>query len=217
MDREIINVASEEVSEIGEKIRLIRSSRKMTQKAFSASLGIVQGFLCAIERGKKSPSATLLIALQYLYGINPLWLTSGTGGMYLETKACLPTTIGRPTIPLLKAPPASLDIFSAAMIQDYILIPDVPKDCFAFECTGDFMAPTIRGGDVVIVQPSEHPQSGDVILLEGQWGDSLLRRYRVRGNEVFCSADNSSYAPFKPSGELKILGIVHAVWRKIKI
>lgn len=201
---------------IGEKFRSIRQSRKMTQKEFSASLGIVQGFLCSIEKGKKIPSDTLMIALQHLYGINPEWLKNGSGEMCLRILPPVSPLAGS-AIPLYKAPPDSLESTSSSMVKEFISIPDIPHDCFAFEYSGDFMSPTIRDGDIVIIKPGNQAVSGEIILIVGQWGDSFLRRYRRRGDEVFCSADNSSYSTFKPDAKTKIIGIVHAVWRKIKI
>jgi SOS-response transcriptional repressor LexA len=188
----------------------------MTQKEFSASLGIVQGFLCSIERGKKSPSDTLLIALQHLYGINPEWLENGSGDMFTRMSSAASGTES-PVIPLYKSPPVSLDSISAATVKEFISVPGITADCFAFEYTGDFMAPTIRDGDIVIIKPAMQPVAGDIVLIVGHWGDSFLRRYRRRGDEVFCSADNSSYSPFKPDANTKVIGTVHAVWRKIKI
>jgi len=201
---------------IGERVRAVRKSLKMTQKEFSASLGIVQGFLCSIEKGKKSPSDTLLIALQHLYGINPGWLKDGSGEMYL---ASLPLAIspGSSAIPLYTEPPTSLEALPAAKIRDFICLPEIPPGCFAFEYNGDFMSPTIRDGDIVIIQPGKQAVSGDIILIVGQWGDSFLRRYRRRGGEVFCSADNPSYTTFKPDTKTKVIGVVCAVWRRIKI
>lgn len=201
---------------IGDRIRAIRRSRKMTQKEFSASLGIVQGFLCSIERGKKIPSNTLMIAIQHSYGINPDWLNSGTGDMFLKksSPSALP---GSSAIPLYKTPPNSLESISASMVKEFISIPGIPDDCFAFEYTGEFMSPTIRDGDIIVIKPGSEPVSGDVILIVGQWGNSFLRRYRKRGDEIICSADNSSYSAFRPDANTKILGIVHAIWRKIKI
>lgn len=201
---------------IGERIRAVRKSRKMTQKEFAASLGIVQGFLCSIERGKKIPSDTLMIALQHLYRIDPDWLKKGAGEMFpAELSAAVPQ--GCSAIPLYALPPSSLEPGSAPKVKDFIFMPDLPADCFAFDYSGDFMSPTIRDGDIVIIRPDKQAVSGDIILIVGQWGDSFLRRYRRRGEEVFCSADNSSYAPFKPDPKSKIIGIVHTVWRKIKI
>jgi len=201
---------------IGTRVKLIRQSRKMTQKEFSASLGIVQGFLCSVETGKKSPSDTLLIALQHLYGINPAWLQNGSGEMCARMPEPASSTVAA-AIPLYTAPPASLDSISAELIREFISMPEITADCFAFENIGDYMSPTIRDGDIVIIKPAKQPVSGEIILIVGKWGDSFLRRYRCKGVEVFCSADNSAYTTFKPDADTKILGTVHAVWRKIKI
>ena len=47
----------------GSRIKTARLAKGLTQTEFAESLGIVQGFLSGIERGKKAPSDTLLIAL----------------------------------------------------------------------------------------------------------------------------------------------------------
>lgn len=201
---------------IGERVRTIRRSQKMTQKEFSASLGIVQGFLCSIERGKKHPSDTLLIALQHLYGIQPEWLKNGSGTMLLQGNA-VASSAASPAIPLYASSPPSIDRLSAVSVKNIISLPDVPADCFAFEYSGEFMNPTIRDGDIVIIKPGQQPVSGEIILIVSKWGDAILRRYRRRGDEIYCSADNSSYSAFRADANTKILGVVQAVWRNIKI
>lgn len=201
---------------IGGRFRLIRQFRNMTQKDFSASLGIVQGFLCSIETGKKTPSATLLLALQHLYGINPDWLHTGSGDMFSPVARPLSSAVGV-VIPLYSAPPAMLAPPADETIKEFISMPGITAGCSAFEYKGEYMAPTIRDGDIVVIEPDKQPVSGDIILIVGKWGDSLLRRYRCKGDEIFCSADNSAYTSFKPEANAKILGIVAAVWRKIRI
>lgn len=200
----------------GDRIKEIRRSRKMTQKEFASSLGIVQGFLCSIEKGRKVPSNTLVIALQNLYEINSQWLQSGVGEMYQKNKSVLPS-VPVNAIPLYQAAPVSLESTSANVVAEYISLPQLTPDCFAFTYSGDFMSPTIRDGDIVVIKPDTEPVSGEIMLIVGQWGESFLRRFRRRGDEVFCSADNSSYSSFKPDPNSKILGTVQAVWRKIKI
>lgn len=205
-----------QMATLGDRFKAVRKSKKMTQKEFAASLGIVQGFLCSIERGRKIPSDTLLIALQNLYGINADWLHSGIGRMYRELPPAS-TYRGSTAIPLYKQPPKALDSLTPAMIREYIAVPDIPGDCFAFEYTGEFMAPTIRDGDIIVVSPDKDPSSGDIVLIVGQWDYPFLRRYRKVGSEVICSADNSTYSAFKADANTKFLGVVHTVWRKIKV
>lgn len=217
MITEIFPRKIESESCLGERIKHIRTSNKMTQKSFSASLGIAQGFLCAIERGRKTPSDTLMIAVQHLYRIKREWLYSGEGeyaDSTLNTVENSPETPG--TIPLLKSPPSSIDNLTSAEIDCHISMPEMPDNGFAFVYSGDFMSPTIRDLDLVIINPEAKPASGDIVLLKGKWGDSFLRRYRLVGEETFFSADNSSYSTFKAEKGSKIMGIVASVWRKIK-
>lgn len=56
------------------RIKELRLARGLTQKNFAESLGIVQGYLSLIERGKKIPSRTLLMAICYVYSVREEWL-----------------------------------------------------------------------------------------------------------------------------------------------
>lgn len=211
----ILHKNIESAGSVGARFKLIRQFRNMTQKEFSASLGIVQGFLCSIENGKKAPSATLLIALQHLYGINRDWLQNGSGEMFAPPPR-LSSSAADPAIPLYSAPPALLDTLPADSSTEFISLPGVPGGCFAFEYRGDYMAPTIRDGDIVIIKPGDQPVPGEIILFVGKWGDAVLRRYRRKGDDIYCSADNSAYTAFRPDAGTKIIGIVHAVWRRMR-
>jgi SOS-response transcriptional repressor LexA len=125
---------------------------------------------------------------------------------------------GASYIPLLKNP-ATYSFLSTPEkeIISYISLPKTPEDSFAIEYTGDFMSPTIRDGDIVVIAPGNTPTPGNIALIMGQWGEPFLRRFRSRNGEVFFTADNSAYSPFKPDSATTILGIVAAVWRKVNL
>lgn len=217
MNTEILTREIESRPSLGERVKFIRTSKGMTQKTFSASLGIAQGFLCSIERGRKIPSDTLMVAIQHLYRINREWLYDGEGECYksgLNTFENIPRAAC--SIPLLKSLPSSIDSITDTEIECHISMPEVPDNCFAFIYSGDFMSPTIRDMDLVIICPEAKPAAGDIVLIKGKWGDSFLRRYRSIGEETFFSADNSAYSAFKAEKGSKIIGVVASVWRKIK-
>src|SRR6266702_1477013 len=69
---------------ISHRIKQLRLAKGLTQKAFAASLGIVQGYLSGIERGRKIPSYTLLMALCHIYGVREEWLSGGNGAKFAE-------------------------------------------------------------------------------------------------------------------------------------
>lgn len=204
--------------DLGSRIRHLRLSQSQTQKEFAASLGIVQGFLSALESGKKQPSDTLLIALCQLYAIRREWLLSGEGKMArAELPAPTAARAGVAGIPLLKRIPAAFPVIDPDEIEDFLRLPDLPPGCYALRFEGDFMAPTIGDGDLVIFMPGRQGDNKDIVLVTNRWGEVILRRLRLRGEDVFLAAENASYVPFRPDPETRTLGKVVAIWRKVKV
>lgn len=205
---------------VARRIKQLRQAKGLTQKVFADSLGIVQGYLSGIERGKKIPSYTLLMALCHIYKVDEDWLFGGGEPEYAENLRSkkLLSAASRWKIPLLKTIPEGFpDAISGETILDYISLPDVPDGCYAIIAEGDFMAPTIRDGDLVVFKPGEDITNRSVVLLTNKWGEPILRKYRVMGDEVYFSAENPAYAPFKANEDTKIFGTIVDVWRKVKI
>lgn len=203
----------------GVRIKQVRQSLGLTQQAFADTLGIVQGFLSGIERGKKIPSDTLLIALCHLYKISEEWLCTGHGEMKGGggVSALRPEGGARTGIPLLRTirPGFPADLKESDVI-DFLVFPEAAEDAFGLLCRGNFMAPTIADGDVVIFRPATEFVNGDIVLLNNRWGEVIMRRYRFSGGEVIYSPDNISYAPFKPAPNTTVFGKVVDVWRRVK-
>lgn len=200
--------------ETGARIREARLALGLTQKEFAASLGIVQGFLSGIETGRKRPSDTLLIALSHTHKINSGWLMDGSGSPFQETAASGGPAGAR--APLLDVIPERFPDAGEA-IRGYVSVPNLPEGCYAIVCYGDFMAPTIRDGDLVIFKPNAQYKSGDIILVNNRWGEPILRRYRLKDEEVYLAPDNPAYAPFRPDSGTRTIGTVVEVWRKVLI
>jgi repressor LexA len=204
--------------EIAHRIKETRLARGLTQQAFAASLGIVQGFLSDVERGRKIPSDTLLIALCHLYEINEEWLFSGEGEV---TRKAFPQEefdriIASRTTLLKRVPPQFPEGITDQDIHEPITLPGVPEGCYALFFHGDFMAPTLQDGDLVIFSPCDSFANGDIVLLNNLWGETILRRYRVRESEVLLAPDNPLYRPFKLERTTRIFGKVIDIWRKMK-
>ncbi len=141
---------------ISHRVKQLRLAKGLTQKVFAASLGIVQGYLSGIERGKKIPSHTLLMALCHIYGVREEWLSGGNGARFADmtqSNDYFPAGMAA-GIPLLKSIPEGFpDQIGGEDICGDISLPDIPGGCFATIAEGDFMAPTIRDGDLVIFKP----------------------------------------------------------------
>ena len=205
---------------IGSRIKAARLAKGLTQAEFAEALGIVQGFLSGIEGGKKRPSDTLLIALCHHYRINEEWLFAGIGDMFREhdsTKMTSADALATQTPLFKKIPEGFPQKINKEDICDYVLLPNIPEGCYALVAYGDFMAPTIRDGDLVIFSTQEKLENGDIVLANNRWGDAILRKYRLKNKEAFLVSDNPVYPPFKPDAETRMIGKVLEVWRKIKI
>lgn len=202
---------------ISQRIHQLRRSKGLTQKDFADSLGIVQGYLSGIERGKKIPSYTLLLAIRHIYGVDEDWLSGEGGKEWGVNEAHLMEGVKTRT-PLLKRIPAGFpDHISDEEIGDYISLPGIPEGCFAIIADGDFMAPTIRDGDLVTFKPGGDIGNRSIVLMNNRWGEVILRRCRVKEGEVYFSPENSVYAPFKADTNTRIFGTVIEIWRKVKI
>lgn len=203
-----------------QRIKQLRLAKGLTQKAFADSLGIVQGYLSGIERGKKIPSHTLLMALCHVHGVREEWLFGANDAEFAEgpePKGHFPAA-ATALIPLLKSIPAGFpDQINAEEISGYISLPGLLKGCFAIIADGDFMAPTIRDGDLVIFSPGGAIGNRSIVLMNNKWGELIMRRYRIKGNEAYFSPENSVYAPFKADTDTKIFGTVVDIWRKVKV
>jgi SOS-response transcriptional repressor LexA len=160
-----------------------------------------------------------LIALCHLYEINEQWLETGNGEMFKRRELTRPNALsgGTSMIPLLsQIPPDFPQRISPEDITDHVSLPSMAEGSFSIINYGDFMAPTIRDGDLVIFQLDGEIQNRDIVLVHNRWGETILRRYRVKMNEVFLAPDNPAYAPFKPDPNTRIIGRVIDIWRKVQ-
>lgn len=197
---------------IGRRIRELRKAKGLTQKQFADALGIVQGFLSGIEQGKKPTNATLIYAICHRYGVSEDWLLQGEG-----TPEIIVGESSR-SIPLLKQIPTTFpQQVSPLDVAAYLNLPDSLPSSFAIRAQGDYMAPTIRDGDLVLFVPDTAYVNRNIVLLTNRWNEVILRRCRLKGDELFFSPENAVYAPFKADETTRILGTVVGIWRQVQL
>ena len=74
---------------LNSRIRFIRDYLKRNQIDFSAEIGMSQSEYSKIELGKVKPSRTVLYAMMAQFAINPDWITTGEGEMFLSAEEYL--------------------------------------------------------------------------------------------------------------------------------
>lgn len=110
--------------------------------------------------------------------------------------------------------PAEEELLDTLSLDQYLI--DNPTATFLLKVSGDSMADAgILPGDMVLVDRSRAPQSGDIVIAEvdGQWTMKYLKK---RGQTVALLPANSRYKPIVPKSELTIAGVVTAVVRKYR-
>lgn len=70
------------MSAIGDRVRLLRKSEKLTQKEFAARLLISQSYLSGVENNNELPTNKLVKLICLEFGVEEVWLKEGIGDMY---------------------------------------------------------------------------------------------------------------------------------------
>lgn len=69
-----------DMEKVGDRIRRLRLSRKLTQGQVAKAIGITQGSFTQLETGKsKSPASSTLTRLARFFEVEPEWLMTGKG------------------------------------------------------------------------------------------------------------------------------------------
>ena len=69
---------------IGERIKQVRKELKINQQQFANLLGITERTLRNYEKGEREIPHSVIQKLTHLFNINPTWLLTGQGSMFLQ-------------------------------------------------------------------------------------------------------------------------------------
>ncbi len=197
------------------RIKKARTSAGITQGELARMLGITYPTLNRYERGHRTPDAALLNRMAKILECDPGWLLSGKGEDDEERSPSAAKPLTR--TPVLRKVPGRFPERVSEEIAEYISLPDVPRGAFSLIVKGESMSPAIRAGDYVIFVPRGDITDGDVIVVNDEWGESIVRRYHKRGPKTFLVSENPEYPAIKLGRSCRIMGKVIAVWRKVKI
>lgn len=96
---------------------------------------------------------------------------------------------------------------------DSYLIKD-RSSTYLLEVKGDSMIEEgIKEGDYVIVERTNNPKEGDIVIAEvdGGW---TMKYFKRKGNRVYLQPANKNYKPIYPENDLNISAVVKGVIRK---
>lgn len=205
---------------IGQRIRYYRQRMGLTQTELARRANVNQGFLSEIERGKRRPSPSSLRALSVTLDVPPAVLIGE--GLEHDTPQPLLTR----DLPLYGSIPAGPPGEGQEQMELFPVLRHLwGPDRYCLRLTFDSMEPTLKPGDLVLVQyrpgvDPEHVQGRICACLID--GAPTLKRVSVERQDdslvVILRGDNPSVPPrlVKPGEDFSIQGVVtHLVARDL--
>ncbi len=199
--------------------------------AWAARIGISKGAFSRIWNDGTVPGPELLIRIHKATGVSVDWLLTGEGPVYAGKPGAgtgAGGVGGEPDdytyIPLydLKAAAGTGEVVYQEDVRDFLCfktqwiktnLRGAPKELFLLHVQGDSMEPTLRSGDIVLIDRSiTNPQQEGIYLVRLDSAIMVKRVQILEGNRIELSSDNQRYKPIvidmNVPGEMCIIGRV---------
>ena len=185
---------------IGLIIKDLRLKKKLSQGDFAASIGMVQSYLSAIEKGEKGITVDNIIKISKVYGVSYEYLLEGRDTSVLGN------------IPLLSTQAAAGYFLGVGdvVVEDYLSLPGIKgENHIAINVRGSSMHPTITEGDVLVCRKiisMEEFVSGRVYVCLLASDTTTVKRVYIKNGIARLVSDNSVVEPLEiPQNELSQL------------
>ena len=119
------------------------------------------------------------------------------------------------TVPLLGRVPAGIPEQIEEQVEDYVAFPGVAQGTYALRAHGESMVPAIRHDDFVLFRIDQDARPGHVVVVNNEFGESMLKRLREKDGELWLTSDNPEYPAVRPNDHYRIMGVVVRVIRDI--
>lgn len=172
---------------IGPRLKEIRARKGLTLQEFYGPLSPYINNFSAIENGNRSIGRNLALSIIQLYHINPIYLETGNGSMFLapwpydEPELIPKTKVDQKGVPFYNVNPiefVKVKFRLENLEPDYRVDFEPFNDCDAWlPVYGDSMAPQYINGDWVAIKEIE---LSEVIL----WGETYLLITRPEAGQI---------------------------------
>ena len=180
---------------IGERLRAARKAKNWTQAQLAEASKVKQGSISQIERGDQQNSIHT-VALAMALNVPAEWLSEGTpenhqpkveeGKNSYDSEHMLFSRQADPAnrIPIVgnaqAGPEGYWDDHGQLEHGDgFIVASSNDPDAYALRVRGDSMAPTIKNGQIVVIEPNNPPHLGENVLVCTTDGLCMIKEYRL--------------------------------------
>ena len=214
----------ENLKEIGKRIKKVREVLNLTQKELCNIIGIGRAILTKYENGDLIPSQKFLKLLRYELKVNPNWILTGEGEMFLNDEKEKIIRIEKQDVKGKLLPVLgylSGGIPEKQNVIDWIIISEDLQSDFAMIVDIDDMEPIIPKRAIIMVKKINsiaEIKDGDIVLIHNN-GEWTLRRFYLERQMVILKAENKVYKDFNFSTydlsvKKVIIGKVEALYLK---
>lgn len=192
---------------VNQRIRQIIENKSLSVNAFANAISVAQGTLASmLNRGTEPSNKTLNAVLSAFPEVNPDWLLTGSGEMYLSNGIQPhPVKQSKGDIPYYEKLPVSAGqievVLQEANPSGYMFIPGVHAIAF-FPVIGCSMSPRINEGDIIGVDNinSWETPDPDKIYLIITNEDRMIKHLQADANDpeiLWAISDNKAFDKFK--------------------
>jgi phage repressor protein C with HTH and peptisase S24 domain len=216
--------------EIRDRLETLLKTLGLKPLEFAQKTGVPKSTVYNILNGASTPSTATLNLISKTFNINPEWLKTGKGEMFLKNEE--EDIFNHPSIEQIIYFPVVAKV-GAGFPQDnnqievieYIPLPasmnlDKNKH-FIVKVHGDSMEPTLQDGDYVISKyyfndTTDIPNKKIVIVRDDN-GELYVKRLLKGKNGIVFISDNPDYEPIYPNEGYRIVGVAQEVIARRKL
>ncbi len=205
-------------------------------RSFSRTAGVSEGSLRQYLAGKHEPTRPALVGLARAGGVLVEWLATGAGPKTdQDYPSAGPTAenlrelqAGYAYVPLydIRASGGGGAIVEGERVTDVLAFKEEwirnelrsnPADLYLIYVTGESMEPTLRPGDLILVDRRTADMASDGIYVIRMGGALLVKRVQaLPGSRIRITSDNPAYQPFElERGQVQAEGLAilgRVVW-----
>ena len=206
---------------IGDRVKLLRQKKKMTQLELAEKLGYKsKSSVAHIENGRDIPRS-MVVTLADILDTTPAYLMGWEDGKPADALTVLPTEKIH-MIPVFGSVAAGFGAYASSDIIEYIPL-YIENDCdvadtICITVKGQSMYPKIEEGDRIVVRRQDSVDNGRIaVVMIGD--EAVVKRVECEKNKLTLISINPEYPPRIIEGkdleDVRIVGLVQEVMKKL--
>ncbi|MFW1968135.1 LexA family protein [Acinetobacter guillouiae] len=185
---------------IGQRIRALRRSKKLTQVQLAKIAGVSSPAVTEWEKDSYLPKAASLEAIANEFGVTTEYILTGKGSEPKTEHNVAP--IAPKMAPVLSWVQAgvftNVEAIDMSRVEEWLPLPDDCDKCFYLKVQGLSNYPVFEEGDYILVDPTvqyDEMQSGDVIVVRKHDEATFKRLVIETDNSRYLQAINPEFKP----------------------